>query len=114
MQRIIGRYRACARATGLKLPTPALLISTFYCLSFTVVAQTLPQGAAIDAEVRTIMTHTQAKGMAVAVIDHGKVGYVHAYGIRNAKGDPLTTDTVMYGPAKSSIRASAECASQDE
>ena len=35
--------------------------------------------------------------MAVAVIDHGKVGYVHAYGIRNAKGDPLTTDTVMYG-----------------
>ena len=35
--------------------------------------------------------------MAVAVIDHGKVGYVHAYGVRNAKGDPLTTDTVLYG-----------------
>jgi CubicO group peptidase (beta-lactamase class C family) len=35
--------------------------------------------------------------MAVAVIDHGKIGYVHAYGIRNAKGEPLTTDTVMYG-----------------
>ena len=43
------------------------------------------------------MAHTHARGMAVAVIDHGKVGYVHAYGIRNAKGDPLTTDTVMYG-----------------
>jgi CubicO group peptidase (beta-lactamase class C family) len=43
------------------------------------------------------MSHTNAKGMAVAVVDHGKVGYVHAYGIRNAKGDPLTTDTVMYG-----------------
>jgi CubicO group peptidase (beta-lactamase class C family) len=43
------------------------------------------------------MTHTHAKGMAVAVIDQSKVGYVHAYGIRNAKGDPLTTDTVMYG-----------------
>jgi len=43
------------------------------------------------------MTRTSAKGMAVAVIDHGKVGYVHAYGIRNVKGDPLTTDTVMYG-----------------
>lgn len=43
------------------------------------------------------MTTTHAKGMAVAVIDHGKVGYVQAYGIRNAKGDPLTTDTVMYG-----------------
>jgi CubicO group peptidase (beta-lactamase class C family) len=35
--------------------------------------------------------------MALAVIDHGKVSYVNAYGIRNAKGDPLTTDTVMYG-----------------
>lgn len=35
--------------------------------------------------------------MAVAVIDHGRVGYVQSYGIRDAKGDPLTTDTVMYG-----------------
>jgi len=43
------------------------------------------------------MAQTKANGMAVAVIDHGKVGYVHAYGIRNAKGDLLTTDTVMYG-----------------
>jgi len=52
-------------------------------------AQTIPSGAAIDAEVRKIMTRTRAKGMAVAVLDHGEVGYVHAYGIRNAKGDPL-------------------------
>jgi CubicO group peptidase (beta-lactamase class C family) len=61
------------------------------------VAQTIPSGASIDAEVSKIMSHINAKGMAVAVIDHGKVGYVHAYGIRNAKGDSLTTDTVMYG-----------------
>ena len=45
----------------------------------------------IDAEVAKIMTHTRAEGMAVAVIDHGKVGYVQSYGIRNAKGDPLKT-----------------------
>jgi CubicO group peptidase (beta-lactamase class C family) len=63
----------------------------------TVVAQTIPSGPAIDAEVGRIMTRTHANGMAVAVIDHGKVGYVQAYGIRNAKGAPLTTDTVMYG-----------------
>ena len=43
------------------------------------------------------MTGAHAKGIAVAVIDHGKVGYVQAYGVRNAKGEPLTTDTVMYG-----------------
>jgi CubicO group peptidase (beta-lactamase class C family) len=67
------------------------------CLSVAAVSQTTPNAAAIDGEVSKIMTRTGAKGLAVAVIDHGKVGYVHAYGIRNANGDPLTTDTVMYG-----------------
>ena len=61
------------------------------------VAQTIPGGAAIDAKVGEILAQTSAKGLAVAVVDHGKVAYVHAYGIRNAKGDPLTTDTDMYG-----------------
>ena len=68
-----------------------------FCLPAVVLAGTIPRDQAIDAEVQKIMTRTHANGMAVAVIDHGKVGYVHAYGIRNAKGDPLTTDTVMYG-----------------
>jgi len=70
--------------------------SAFYP-SVAAMAQTIPNGAAIDAEVSKIMTDTHAKGMAVAVIDHGEVGYVQAYGFRNAKGDPLTTDTIMYG-----------------
>ncbi len=43
------------------------------------------------------MARTHAKGMAVAVIDRVQHGYVQAYGIRDAKGDPLTTDTIMYG-----------------
>ncbi len=60
-------------------------------------AQTIPSGAAIDAEVNKLMARTNARGVAVAVIDHGKPGYIHAYGARNAKGDPLTADTVMYG-----------------
>jgi CubicO group peptidase (beta-lactamase class C family) len=62
-----------------------------------VAAQAIPSGAAIDAEVSRMMTQTHAKGLAVAVIDHGKVGYVQAYGVRNAQGDPLAKDTVMYG-----------------
>jgi CubicO group peptidase (beta-lactamase class C family) len=78
------------------LPLLSALYAAF-CLPVAVVAQTIPNGAAIGAEVSKIMTHTHANGMAVAVIDHGKVGYVHAYGIRNAKGDTLTIDTVMYG-----------------
>jgi len=43
------------------------------------------------------MTRTHANGIAVAVIAHGDVQYVRAYGIRNAAGQPLTADTVMYG-----------------
>jgi CubicO group peptidase (beta-lactamase class C family) len=60
-------------------------------------ASPLPAPAAIDAEVRAAMTSTGAKGMAIAVIDGGKVSYVRAYGARNADGAPLLTDTVMYG-----------------
>jgi CubicO group peptidase (beta-lactamase class C family) len=66
-------------------------------LSSTAMAQITTSGAQIDAKVGEIMTRTHAKGIAVAVIDRGKVGYVQAYGVRNAKGDPLETDTIMYG-----------------
>jgi CubicO group peptidase (beta-lactamase class C family) len=73
-----------------------MLLATF---SFpnAVMGQRIPPDAAIDAEVGKIMTQTHAKGIAIAIIDHGKVRYVQAYGIRNATGEPLTTDTVMYG-----------------
>ena len=60
-------------------------------------AQSLSEASAIDNEVHRILAHTHANGMAVAVIDKGKVAYVQAFGIRNAKGEPLTADTVMYG-----------------
>src|SRR4051812_9906053 len=56
-----------------------------------------PDAAAIDARVRAAMAETRANGLAIAVIDDGRVSYVQAYGARNAKGDPLQTDTVMYG-----------------
>jgi CubicO group peptidase (beta-lactamase class C family) len=81
----------------MKAQNGTLLFLAVFCLPFAVIAQTIPSGAAIDAEVGKIMTRTRAEGMAIAVIDHGKVGYVQSYGIRNAKGDPLATDTVMYG-----------------
>jgi CubicO group peptidase (beta-lactamase class C family) len=57
----------------------------------------LPDAAAIDARVRAAMAETRANGMAIAVIDGGRVAYVQAYGARDAKGNPLQTDTVMYG-----------------
>ncbi|MBP7705364.1 MAG: beta-lactamase family protein [Caulobacter sp.] len=60
------------------------------------VADARPSDAAIDAEVARAMAATKAEGVALAVIENGQITYVHAYGKRNAKGDPLTTDTVMY------------------
>jgi CubicO group peptidase (beta-lactamase class C family) len=60
-------------------------------------AKPIPSPAQIDAEVGRQMAATGAKGLAVAVIDRGKVRYVQAYGQRNAKGEPLTRQTVMYG-----------------
>jgi CubicO group peptidase (beta-lactamase class C family) len=83
--------------TRVKALQPLVVLMGSLYLPIAAFAQTIPSSPAIDAEVNKIMTETHANGMAVAVIDHGKVGYVHAYGIRNAKGDPLTTDTVMYG-----------------
>jgi CubicO group peptidase (beta-lactamase class C family) len=73
------------------------LLLALLCLPVSSIGQTIPTGAAIDAQVKKVMSSTHANGMAVAVVDKGKVGYVQAYGIRNAKGDPLNVDTVMYG-----------------
>jgi CubicO group peptidase (beta-lactamase class C family) len=81
----------------MEMSRSVLSFLTVFLATLCAAAQTIPAGPAIDEEVARIMARTHAKGMAVAVIDHGKVGYVHAYGSRNAKGDPLTTDTVMYG-----------------
>lgn len=57
----------------------------------------LPDATAIDAEVARLMSATQSKGLALALIDGGQIAYVHAYGLRNAAGDPLRDDTIMYG-----------------
>lgn len=56
-----------------------------------------PSPAQIDAFAAQAMAGTGAKGLAIAVIENGRVVHVGAYGARNAKGEPLQTDTVMYG-----------------
>lgn len=57
----------------------------------------IPGAAEIDARVATAMADTQAQGLALAVIDDGRITHVKAYGRRNAAGDPLERDTIMYG-----------------
>lgn len=60
-------------------------------------AAPMPSAAAIDAEVARAMAATGAKGLALAVIEDGRAVYVKSYGVRNSTGDPLRTDTIMYG-----------------
>jgi CubicO group peptidase (beta-lactamase class C family) len=55
------------------------------------------QTGQIDETVRRAMAATGARGLAVAVVDAGQVVFTKAYGVRNAVGDPLQDDTVMYG-----------------
>lgn len=55
------------------------------------------QAARIDALAQAAMRETGAKGLAIAVINQGRVKSAQAFGVRNAQGEPLTRDTVMYG-----------------
>lgn len=57
----------------------------------------LPDARALDELAVKAMADSGAKGMALAVIDAGQVKHVAAYGLRNAAGDALQVDTVMYG-----------------
>lgn len=49
------------------------------------------------------MAASGAQGMAIAVIDDGQVVYVNAYGRRNAVGEPLQADTIMYGASLTKV-----------
>jgi CubicO group peptidase (beta-lactamase class C family) len=51
----------------------------------------------LDAAVAKAMARTGARGLAMAVIDDGKPILIRSWGARNAAGDPLGTDTIMYG-----------------
>jgi len=57
----------------------------------------IPPATAIAAEAARLMAATQAQGLALAVVNAGQVVHIAAYGRRNAAGEPLQTDTVMYG-----------------
>lgn len=56
-----------------------------------------PRGDVIDAAVRRSMERTGARGLALAVIEDGRVSMIRTFGHRNAAGAPLEANTVMYG-----------------
>ena len=61
------------------------------------VAKPMPDKAAIAKTAQQAMTATGARGLAIATIEKGRVVSVQTFGERNAKGDPLTPQTIMYG-----------------
>lgn len=66
--------------------------------SMVTAAPRIPNPSAIDAKARELMEKEEVVGMALAVIDRGRIGHVAAYGYRNRERElPLATDTVMYG-----------------
>ncbi|MBS0360726.1 MAG: beta-lactamase family protein [Proteobacteria bacterium] len=81
-----GALAALALAGG---PASAQSLRTLDGKAFT------PAGA--DRKVRALMQAADVKGMAVALIRDGHVAYLRAFGVRDARGRPLTPDTVMYG-----------------
>ncbi len=74
-----------------------LCAATLTVAAVSPVAARVPTKAALDAEVARAMTATQSRGLAIAIIDKGRVVRVRSYGARNAAGAPLQTDTIMYG-----------------
>ncbi len=56
-----------------------------------------PTPESIDAAVNAALKRTGARGLAMAVVEDGRPVLVRAWGDRNSAGDPLGTDTVMYG-----------------
>jgi len=77
--------------------TQKWLASLLILLAAATTGRATPRQTKADAAVHRLMSMTGAKGLALAIIDGGQVRCVQAYGVRNAQGDPLRTDTVMYG-----------------
>lgn len=61
------------------------------------VSAAVPDPARIDAEVQRQMQQAGVQGLAVAVVEDGQIAYARAFGRRNARGEPLEGQTVMYG-----------------
>jgi CubicO group peptidase (beta-lactamase class C family) len=66
------------------------------CLPTQAAAQRL-KGDALDQRVQALMVAAHVPGLGVALIEHGRVTYLKAYGERDVEHHlPLRTDTVMY------------------
>ena len=114
---VAGRYRSLYRTGHPRdLPRSKLMITSFIQLVLILnlaigceagrdhraipakgPVRSMPTRQQIDAEVTRMMTATGSKGIAIAVVDEGRVIHVLTYGSRNAAGDRLEPESIMYG-----------------
>lgn len=77
--------------------TAVVMLGACASVRFTESRLAMPSAGAIGNEVRLAMQATGARGIALAIIENGEVAHVASFGERNAAGEPLLTDTIMYG-----------------
>ena len=66
-------------------------------------ARPVANAATIAQAAGRAMAQTGSQGLAIAVIEQGRVRSVQAFGHRNARGEPLTPDTIMYGASLTKV-----------
>ena len=82
----------------MRFAAPVFAAALASCATTSLPASQPLLGAALDARIEALMARERVVGLAVAVIDHGQVTHLHAYGQRNRENAlPLQTDTIMYG-----------------
>jgi CubicO group peptidase (beta-lactamase class C family) len=86
-------------STSMKtLPYALLLLLTAGCATVQSGSPRKTPSADVDAAARRLMQREGVEGLALALIEGGRIVHVAAYGRRNVERDlPLTPDTVMYG-----------------
>jgi CubicO group peptidase (beta-lactamase class C family) len=78
-------------AATLWLPLPANAKSLFVGIDGRALTP-----AEIDATITRVMQGAEVPGLALALIQHGKVVYLKAYGVKNTSpNEPLTVNSVM-------------------
>ncbi|MGA9333169.1 MAG: serine hydrolase domain-containing protein [Rudaea sp.] len=92
----VAKTNAAHCTPNLRRATRAAILLLMTIISMPGAAKT-HSAARLDGEIAKAMTTTHARGLAIAVVDAGKVVQVRSFGARNAAGQPLQTDTVMYG-----------------
>ncbi len=92
-RKVFGAVALCSLAIAQAVTAQTIVQAQVSAIAATPV----PSAFEVETAAREAMTATGAKGLAIAVIDNGAVISVQAFGHRNAAGDPLTTDTIMYG-----------------